>query len=415
MINRAKGTRDLNPVEALTKEKIIDTIRSVFKIYGFYPIESPTLERYDAITAKYAGGSEILKETFKLIDQGGRELALRYDLTVPLAIYTASNPSVKLPLKAYRIEQVFRDGPVKTGRYREFTQADVDIVGSSSILADAECVKLALDVFERLKIKAEIRVNNRTLIDSILGYLGIDNKKDVIIAIDKLEKIGIEEVKKELKGRGLNDDKINKLFSIITAEGNNKEILSKAKKMLGENNGVKEIEMLLGYVKDKRVKITLSLARGLEYYTGNVFEAFSPAINSSMAAGGRYDNMIGVFVGGKQQYPAVGISFGVDILLDIINKEGKKTDTKVFIIPINTEKKCLEIVKKLRSSGINTDIDIMNRGVSKNLDYANRLGIKYVVFAGKKELSKNKVKLRDMQTGKERLLSVKKLVDELKD
>ena len=319
-VEMAKGTRDLNSGEALTKEKIIETIRSVFKLYGFYPIENPVLERYETITSILAGGSEILKETFKLLDQGGRELALRYDLTVPLARYVSLNPNVKLPFKRYQIGQVYRDGPVKTGRYREFTQADADIVGSSSILADAECVKLALDVFDRLKIKAEIRINNRTLIDSILGYLGIDNKKEVIIAIDKLEKIGIEEVKKELKGKGLNEDKIKKLFSIITAKGNNKEILSKAERMLGENNGVKEIEMLLGYVKDKRVKTTLSLARGLEYYTGNVFEAFSPAINSSIAAGGRYDNMIGAFVGGKQQYPAVGISFGVDVLYDILNK-----------------------------------------------------------------------------------------------
>ena len=415
MVEMAKGTRDLNPREALTKEYIINKIREVFKLYGFYPIENPVLERYETIASKYAGGSEILKETFKLIDQGGRELALRYDLTVPLARYVALNPNVKLPFKRYQIGQVYRDGPVKAGRYREFTQADADVVGSSSIIADAECVKLALDVFDRLKIKAEIRVNNRTLIDSILGYLGIDNKKEVIIAIDKLEKIGVDEVKKELKEKGLNEDKIKKLFSIITAKGNNKEILSKAKKMLGENNGVKEIEMLLGYVKDKRVNITLSLARGLEYYTGNVFEAFSPAINSSIAAGGRYDNMIGAFVGGKQQYPAVGISFGVDILYDIINKDGKKTDTKVFIIPINTEKKCLEIVKKLRDAGINSELDIMSRGVSKNLDYANQLGIKYVVFAGKKELSKNKVKLRDMETGKERLLTIKRLIDELSD
>ncbi len=415
MVEMAKGTRDLNPGETLTKEYIVNNIREVFKLYGFYPTENPVLERYETIASKYAGGSEILKETFKLIDQGGRELALRYDMTVPLARYIALNPNVKLPFKRYQIGQVYRDGPVKTGRYREFTQADADVVGSSSIIADAECVKLALDIFDRLKIKAEIRINNRTLIDSILGYLGIDNKKEVIIAIDKLEKIGVDDVKKELKGRGLNDDKLKKLFSIITAKGSNKEMLSKAKKMLGENNGVKEIEMLLGYVRDKRVKITLSLARGLEYYTGNVFEAFSPAIDSSIAAGGRYDNMIGAFVGGKQQYTAVGISFGVDILYDIIKKDGKKTDTKIFIIPINTEKKCLEIVKKLRAAGINSELDIMSRGVSKNLDYANQLGIKYVIFAGKKELSKNKVKLRDMETGRERLLTVKRLVDDLSD
>lgn len=411
MVEMAKGTRDLNPDEALTKEYIINNIREVFKLYGFYPIENPSMERYETIASKYAGGSEILKETFKLLDQGGRELALRYDMTVPLARYIALNPNVKLPFKRYQIGQVYRDGPIKTGRYREFTQADADIVGSSNIIADAECVKLALDVFSRLKIKAEIKVNNRTLIDSILGYLGIDNKKEVIIAIDKLEKIGEDEVKKELKAKGLNDDKIKKLFSIITAKGSNKEIISKAKKMLGENVGVKEIEMLLGYVKDKRVKVRLSLARGLDYYTGNIFEAFSPAINSSIAAGGRYDNMIGSFVGGNQKYPTVGISFGVDILLDILNKEGKKTDTKVFIIPFNTEKKCLDIVKKLRDAGINSELDIMNRGVSKNLDYANQLGIRYVIFAGKKELSKSKLKLRDMQTGKESLISLKKVID----
>lgn len=413
MIDKAKGVRDLQPEQALTKEKIIDVIRQQFKLYGFYPVENPVLERYETLAAKYAGGQEILKETFKLIDQGGRELALRYDFTVPLARYVASNPSVKLPLKRYIIGQVFRDGPVKLGRYREFTQADADIIGSASIIADAECVNLAFSVFDKLGIKAEIKVNNRTLMDSILGYLGMANKKEIILAIDKLEKLSLDDVKKELKAKGMDDNSIKKLLSIISIKGSNKEMIAKMKKLLGENAGIKELEELTRLVNNKRLKIVLSLARGLEYYTGNVFEAFSAATNSSIAAGGRYDDMIGRFIGSSQRYPAVGISFGVDVIYDILGKEEKETDTKIFVIPINTEKQAYAIIKKLRESGINADMDVMSRGISRNLEYASKLGIPYVLIIGKKELSKKKVKLRDMKSGKEKMMTLKQTINEL--
>lgn len=411
MLERAKGTRDLNQEDALAKEKIVNAIKECFKLYGFYPIETSSLERYETLTAKYAGGQEIVKEIFRLTDQGNRELALRYDLTVPLARYIAGNPNVKMPFKRYQIGNVYRDGPIKASRYREFTQADADIVGSKSMLADAECINLAFDVFKKLGIKAVVKVNNRKLMDAILNYLNIKNKEDAIIAIDKLEKIGSHEVKKELKMKGLDDEQVKSLMKMIGISGNNNSRIKTIRKAIGDNEGIREIEELTRYVKSNNLIVDFSLARGLAYYTGNVFEAFSPGMNASIAAGGRYDNMIAGFIENNQQYPSVGIAFGVDVLLDIMKKDGKKTDCMVYIIPIGTEKKSYDIVKMLRNAGVNSEMDVIGRGISKNLDYANLLGIPYVLFVGKQELAKKKVKLRDMKTGKERMMTVKQVID----
>ncbi len=414
-MERAKGTKEVNPEQKLIRNRILNVLVRTFELYGFQPLETPTLQRLDVLASKYAGGSEILKETFKLNDQGNRDLALRYDLTVPLAIYVALNPQVKLPFKRYEIGKVFRDGPVSSERFREFWQCDVDTVGSASMLADAEIVNLAIAVFSELKLKIIIKTNNRKILDCLMEYCGIpDNKTETaILTIDKLEKISAEGVKKELKEKGFEDIQISKLIKSISLKGTNKEKILKIKKILTNNKGVEEIEELLRYAP--QAEFDPSLARGLAYYTGTVFEIFlkNSEIKSAVCSGGRYDKIIGNFIGNNQEYPAVGISFGLDRIEQAL-KFNEKTTTKVYIIPIKQMKKAAELAAELRRNKINTDIDLMNRGISKNLDFANTLEIPYVIFVGEDEVKKKKFKLRNMKTGKEEMLKISEIAKRLK-
>ncbi len=414
-MERAKGTKEVNPEQKLIRNRILNVLVRTFELYGFQPLETPTLQRLDVLASKYAGGAEILKETFKLKDQGDRDLALRYDLTVPLAIYVALNPQVKLPFKRYEIGKVFRDGPISSERFREFWQCDVDTVGSASMLADAEIVNLAIAVFSELKLKIIIKTNNRKILDCLMEYCGIpENKTETaILTIDKLEKISAEGVKKELKEKGFDDIQISKLIKSISLKGANKEKILKIKKILPNNKGVEEMGELLRYAP--QAEFDPSLARGLSYYTGTVFEIFlkNSEIKSAVCSGGRYDKIIGSFIGSNQEYPAVGISFGLDRIEQAL-KFNEKTTTKVYIIPIKQIKKAAELAAELRRNNINTDIDLMSRGISKNLDFANTLEIPYVIFVGEDEVKKKKFKLRNMKTGKEELLSLIQIIKKLK-
>lgn len=414
-IERAKGTKEVNPEQKIVRNKILNVLVKTFELYGFQPLETPTLQKLDTLASKYAGGVEILKETFKLRDQGDRELALRYDLTVPLAIYIALNPQVKLPFKRYEIGKVFRDGPISSDRFREFWQCDVDTVGSSSMLADAEIINLVSRVFKELKLDVVIKVNNRKILDGIMFSSDIQEEKreSVILTIDKLEKIGLDGVKKELQEKRLTEEQIKNLIKLISLKGSNKEKILSLRKYLGENSGLGEIEELLKY--SSQADFDISLARGLAYYTGTVFEIFlkNSDIKSSVASGGRYDNMIGKFLDNNQKFPAVGIAFGLDRIEKAIKIE-EKTNVKVYVIPIKQVEKASELVKELRDNNINADMDLMDRSISKNLDYSNTLDIPYVIFVGEDEVQKNKFKLRDMKSGKEELLSVSDIVKKLK-
>lgn len=423
-LERAKGTKDVPPEEEIAKQKIISILKRTFELYGFSPLETPILERMETLTAKYAGGSEIMKETFKLTDQGGRELGLRFDLTVPLARFVAMNPHLKFPFKRYQIGLAFRDGPIKLGRYREFWQCDADIVGSKSMLADAECIKMALDFFKKTGIGITLEVSNRKILDGIMESLIIPEKErnGIITAIDKLKKVPLEEIKKELIIKGMYEKQINEMFEIFDMQGSNEEKIARLRSIITSAEGIEgldELEQLLTYVKSKSVTFKPSLARGLEYYTGTVFEIFvkDEAIRSSLAAGGRWDSMIGQFMENNET-PAVGISFGIDTITDALKLKKKitpvKTLTKAYIIPISTEKKAIKLADRLREEGINTETDIMQRGVSKNLDYANSLEIPFAIFLGKEELKIKKYKLRDMKTGKEKLMNEKDLIKILK-
>src|SRR3989344_2187941 len=429
-----RGMSDFSPEESILRNRLINLFKQSFENYGFSHLETPVIDRFDVLSATYAGGDEILKETFKLRDQGKRELGLRYDLTVPLARYVGMNPQIKLPFKRYQIGAVYRDGPIKLGRTREFVQCDVDIVGNSSPLADAELLILASRIFDRLNLRVEIKLNSRKILNAIMEMLDIPEKDKIefILSLDKLEKIGAKEVKEELKKKGIKEyDEITPLLSatkIKSLDGLKDYVrkLFEKKNKKFENteyeNGFNEIGEILNYSKSlgiKNIEFNGALARGLAYYTGPVFEVFlkNSEIKSSVAGGGRYDEMIGKFLEGKNYYPATGISFGLEPIIKAmkLNKnEVKKTVTEVYVIPINTLKESLDIAEKLRKEGINVDVAFAKKGVSKGLDYANSLSIPYVIIIGEDELKKNKVKLKDMKSGKEKLLSVNEVIKKLK-
>ena len=417
-----KGTRDFSPEEKILRDKIVNTLKEVFELYGFAPLDTPILEKFDVLASKYAGGAEILKETFKLKDQGGRDLGLRYDLTVPLARYVGMNPNMKMPFKRYQIGEVFRDGPVGSARYRQFLQCDVDVIGSSSMAADAEIVTLIYMAFSKLNFEVIVKVNNRRLLNDILDYCGVEKDKQeaVILSIDKLEKFGMNVVKNELKEQKIDDKKINKIMDIINIKGSDEQKISQLKNLLKDSKGLIEIEQLISCLKNLNfnAEFDLSLARGLAYYTGTVIETFlkNSNVKSSVCAGGRYDGIIGAFLG-KGNYPAVGVSFGVDRIYDALLEKletKKKTNTQVYVVPIKTLNESSKIAQQLREAGIKTDIDANDKSPSKNLEYANSLGIPYVVFAGKKELEQNKVKLKDMETGKEEIIKAEEVIKTLK-
>lgn len=428
----AKGTQDIIPAEKILKNSIIQKLTELFELYGYSPLETPILERLDVLTAKFGAGeeSDVAKEIFKLKDQGDRELGLRFDLTVPMSRFVAMNPMLKMPFKRYQIGQTFRDGPIKLGRWREFWQCDVDVVGCKSMTADAEVILLALDFFEKMEFDAYIEVNNRKLLTGILEDCGVDEKdaESVIIVVDKLSKIGQDGVGKELSEKGIEKDVQKKLFTFFEDEDKDtKAIIADLKKKLKSPIGIEglsELEELFSFIEKSKlsdIKLNISLARGLSYYTGTVFEGFlrESKVTSSICGGGRYDKMIGMYTGGKRDYPAVGISFGLVPITEALKADKKaafqKSVTKLFIIPIKTVKECFEIAKIMRNNGIKTEVDLVGRGISKNLSYANTMEIPYVLFVGSDELKEGKLKLREMKEGTEYLLSIEAVCSRLRE
>ncbi len=428
-LERARGTRDFPAEDALLRQQVVATLRRVFELYGYNPLETPALEKFETLASKYAGGEEILKETFKLTDQGGRELGLRYDLTVPMCRFIATNPNLKMPFKRYQIGEVFRDGPLKTGRYRQFVQCDIDTVGVKSMMADAEMVEIAQKAFQQLQLDVVIKVSNRKLLNGIMAAAGMkaDKAETAILTIDKLEKYGRQAVEKELGEKGIPAAVTKKLVALITAGGSNKEKLAKIEKELSSSEGkegAKELNELLGSLDSTaNVEFGPSLARGLAYYTGTVFEVFlmedNPKvreIKSAVAAGGRYDKMIGNFVGSNREYPAVGISFGLDIIEDVLRIMGrdvKKTTTACYIIPVKMIDEARKVAAGLRKEGIKTDIDMNGRDMKKNLEYAAAAGIPYVIFVGEKEAKSGKLNVREMKSGRVETLTIAEFAKKL--
>jgi len=428
-LEMAKGVRDFPPEEKIVRQEVVGRLTDVFERYGFSPLETPGIERMEILSAKFAAGegSDVQKEIFQLSDQGGRKLGLRFDLTVPLARFLAMNPRLRMPFKRYEIGRTYRDGPIKLGRYREFWQCDVDTVGCKSMMAEAELMKLSLDVFTELKLDAYLELNNRKLLNGIMDYAGVaeDRRPAAIIAVDKLRKLGVEEVKKELLTAEIADKSIERLlevFGLQDSKANNsfaellKELRTRIQAPLGIE-GMNELEELFAYFTEeelKRIKLNISLARGLSYYTGTVFEGFlnNSKVTSSICGGGRYDNMIGLYMEGKSEMPAVGISFGLEPITEALKleqKEPKKTVAQVIVSPIKAPKEGFRIAKLLRDAGIKVEMDLLGRNVSKNLESADKLGIPYAVIFGEDELSKGIVKVKNMKTGEEQEVKIEAL------
>ena len=424
LLSPPRGTRDFLPEEKLLRDALERKLEQVFQRFGFNPLETPAFERYEVLSSKYAGGSDILKETYRFRDQGDRELGLRYDLTVPMCRVVASNPSLAMPFKRYQIAPAWRDGPVKLARYRELVQCDVDTVGAASGIADAEVIAVACAALSELGFDYEIRVNNRKLLNGVLEWAGVEEEKrgGAILAVDKLAKIGSEGVEKELLGeRGVPIACVEKIMDFLrTSEGDADKVLEQLSRMLEKSEqgkqGLTELMEVLDFldafgVRDKIV-FDASLARGLSYYTGTVFEGFlkNSQIASSVCGGGRYDGLVGGFSG--KPVPAVGISLGLEVLLEAV-KLGLskplgtgKTVARVFVAPIKTLNESIKIAQEFRAAGIPTALDLLERGVSKNLDYASKQGIPFVAIVGPREAKEGKVTLRDMSSGEEKLVSV---------
>ncbi|MFH0814819.1 MAG: histidine--tRNA ligase [Candidatus Falkowbacteria bacterium] len=435
ILQRAKGTRDFGPEEKIKRDLILTKIVNIFELFGFNPLETPVMERYELFAYKFGLGeqSDSMRETFKLVDQGNRELVLRPEFTVPFARFVAMNPDLAMPFKRYQIGTVFRDGPIKLGRYREFTQCDVDIVGAEQMTADAEILEVVQNVFSALNLDVEICINNRKFLDDVLAKVGIktNQREAVIVALDKLDKIGSDGVIKELVDeRGVSTKQAQALLEILNAKGDNVALLAKLREQVAESEGLKEIEQTLALVGSDNVRFLPSLARGLAYYTGNVFEVFlknKKLLSSALAGGGRYDNMIGAYSGEKKIIPAVGLSFGLDVIVDALEKLGdnfaKRTVVDVYVAIIESAssadargnyKKGLEIARKLRSAGFNVAVDLESRKLKKNIEYAAKQGIRWMIIAGETELKNNQVALRDLEKGEQLVVDIVDIVEKLK-
>ncbi len=360
---------------------------------------------------------------------GGRRVGLRYDLTVPLARLIASNPNIPLPFKRYQIQNVWRYGDVAKHRFREFLQADIDIVGIESMLADAEIVSCIISCFTSLGFKKfVIRLNNRKILSALVKYAGVETEKimDAFRAIDKLEKVGEKGVEGELQERGISKGTVRKILDFVKIKGNTETVLGKAEELVKGfeegREGIEELKQLILYLKQMKVepkffKIDLSLARGLDYYTGPIFEVFAAEGIGSLAGGGRYDKLIGLFLG--RDIPATGVSLGIERIMEVMKErkmiKPQKTKTRIFVVAVNeeTREKVLEITQNLRKNEISADFDLKGRNLTRQLEYADSLEIPYAVIVGPEELKEEKVVLRDMKKREQRVVEIKNLCEEI--
>lgn len=418
-LRNVKGTTDYSPKEQYIRNYISDTLKSVFEKYGFKPLQTPLLCYYDLLALKYNEDNDILKEVYKVTDQGNRNLALRYDLTVPFAKYIAMNPNTRLPFKRYEIGEVFRNGPVKLGRDREFIQCDVDSVGIEGQLVEAEFVALYVEAYKKLGIDVVIKYNNRKFLSGIIIEAGISEElvTDTITIIDKFEKMTRPELEKEFQKIGLNNKQIEKLFMYLNMNSDELIKIKNSNETLAE--GIQELETLKQYITElgllEYVQFSPSLARGQEYYTGTVYEVYvkDGSITSSIGGGGRYDKMITDFIGNGMKYPAVGVSFGLNVIYEILKdrKEfSEKALTDIFIIPMGTEIQCLKIAQDLRNAGYKVEVEMKSKKMKKALDYANNENIPYVLILGEDELNNNCITLKDMNSKTQEQVTLESLM-----
>lgn len=421
-LRNLKGTRDFMKNEQRVRNEIIKKLQQVFESYGYEPLETPIICKYDILASKYAGGDEILKEVYKFKDQGQRDIGLRYDLTVPFARVVGMNPNMKLPFKRYEVGKVFRNGPVKAGRCREFIQCDVDMVGVKSMMAEAELMIMANDIYKMLGLDVYIAFNNRKLLSGIIKTIGASEELEgsIILSLDKLEKIGEEGVRIELIEKGLIDRDITKLFSLLMM--NDEDLLEELRSNPSNKfieQGIKELDELIYYMEalgiNDSCKFSPCLARGLEIYTGTVFEIFltDGSISSSLSGGGRYEKIIGAFLNNGNEYPAVGITFGLDVIYSALEAKEMKLEmastVQVYIIPMGTEVEALKVITRLRRQGVSADIEMDKRKLRKSLEYADKQKIPFVIVIGEDEIKSGKVKIKNMESGCEKEIDIDKI------
>ena len=447
--NIPKGTRDFSPLEMAKRNYIFNTIKDVYTLYGFQQIETPAMETLGTLMGKY--GEEGDKLLFKVLNSGDYlnkiedkellernslhlaarlcEKGLRYDLTVPFARYVVMHrEELQLPFKRYQIQPVWRADRPQKGRYREFYQCDADVVGSDSLLNEVELMQIVDTVFTRFGVRVQIKINNRKILSGIAEVIGAADKiVDITVAIDKLDKIGIDNVNQELREDGLTEDQIEKLQPIISLAGTNEEKLTVIAEVLKDSEtglkGVEETKFILDSLKtsglNNEIQLDLTLARGLNYYTGAIFEVKALDVQiGSITGGGRYDNLTGIF--GMPGLSGVGISFGADRIYDVLNQLDlypKEAVNGTQLLFINFGEKetayCLPIAAKARQAGIRTEVFPDSAKMKKQMSYANTKQIPFVALVGENEINEGKVTLKDMTTGEQMLVTADELLTKL--
>jgi len=441
-----KGTRDFSPVEMVKRNYIFDTVRSVFQKYGYLPIETPAMENLSTLLGKY--GEEGDKLLFKMLNSGDylkkadpgllaekasnkvmsqiSEKGLRYDLTVPFARFVVQHQNeISFPFKRYQIQPVWRADRPQKGRYREFFQCDVDVVGSNSLLNEVELIQIVDEVYRLLNINTVLKLNNRKVLSGIAEIINASDKIiDITVAIDKLDKIGLDKVNEELASKGLTQEAIDTIQPIIMLSGTNTEKINKLRDVLAKSEvglkGVDELEVVLNYLNtlqlDLEVELDLTLARGLNYYTGAIFEVKAKDVEiGSITGGGRYDDLTGIF--GLKDVSGVGISFGADRIYDVMNQlnlfpkaDGAKTRAMFVNFGGEDELYALRILAEIRKAGINAELFPDAVKMKKQMNYANKKEIPFVLLAGEEERSAKVVTIKNMESGEQSKVSLDELI-----
>ena len=442
-----KGTRDFSPEEMAKRNYIFETIKRVFRLFGFRQIETPAIENLSTLMGKY--GEEGDKLLFKILNSGDfagavditewsaqnsnkittkiAEKGLRYDLTVPFARYVVQHrDQITFPFKRYQIQPVWRADRPQKGRYREFYQCDADVVGSDSLLNEVELLQMVDEVFRRLQISITVKLNNRKILSGIAQIIGAEeNITDITVAIDKLDKIGLANVNAELVSKGITQTAIDKLQPILLLQGDNAEKLAQLKKVLAASpiglQGIKELETIFEWMKplsiQNNVELDLTLARGLNYYTGAIIEVKANDVQiGSISGGGRYDNLTGVF--GLENVSGIGVSFGADRIYDVLLQldafpETMNENTAVLFLNFGLQEQtvALTLLNTMRKAGINAEIYPEAAKIKKQMNYANQKNIPWVVILGENEINQSIVTLKNMQSGEQKVVSQEKLIE----
>jgi len=445
-----KGTRDFSPSVMVRRNYIFDTIKEVFRNYGYQPIETPAMENLSTLMGKY--GDEGDRLLFKILNSGDflknvgageienrqlgkvttaiSEKGLRYDLTVPFARYVVQHRNeITFPFKRYQIQPVWRADRPQKGRYREFYQCDIDVIGSEALLNEVELIKVIDEVFKRLNIKVVIKINNRKILSGIAEMIAAPEKlTDITTAIDKLDKIGIEKVYDELRTKGLDEDSIRMLEPIINLGGGNQKVLNCLREIIGISSdgskGIVELQTMLDLLNKLNIKseveIDQSLARGLNYYTGAIIEVKAKDVSiGSVCGGGRYDNLTGVF--GLPDVSGVGVSFGADRIYDVLNEldlfpEQVQNSTKVLLVNFGEKEGAysLGVLQQLQENGVRAELYPDTAKMKKQMRYADQKGIRYVILIGEEEMKSGVYTLKNMVSGEQVKAGLQQIIEQLK-